>query len=100
LSWEYIQGAPLTQAAQALRLQQRMELFRKVVLAVEFLHQHGVIRRDLKPANVLVGSDLEPKVLDFGLALPLDVRINGTLPPAYFLAEKTPDLQRKFAISP
>lgn len=70
---EYIQGAPLTQAAGALRLPQRMELFRKVVLAVDFLHQHGVIHRDLKPANVLVGSDLEPKVLDFGLALPLDV---------------------------
>ncbi len=69
---EYIYGAPLTQAARALRLPQRMELFRKVVLAVEFLHQHGLVHRDLKPANVLVGSDLQPKVLDFGLALHLD----------------------------
>jgi Protein kinase domain len=69
---EYIHGAPLTQAARALRLPQRMELFRKVVLAVEFLHQHGLVHRDLKPANILAGSDLEPKVLDFGLALHLD----------------------------
>lgn len=66
---EYIHGVPLAQAAQPLRLPQRMELFRKVILAVQFLHQHGIVHRDLKPGNVLVGSDLEPKVLDFGLAV-------------------------------
>lgn len=69
---EYIQGVPLTEAARALHLPQRMELFSKVVLAVDFLHRHGIIHRDLKPANVLVGTDLEPKVLDFGLALRLE----------------------------
>jgi serine/threonine protein kinase len=69
---EYIHGAPLTQAARALHLPQRMELFRKVVLAVDFLHQHGAIHRDLKPGNILVAADLDPKVLDFGLALQLD----------------------------
>jgi hypothetical protein len=68
---EYIHGAPLNQAARPLRLPQRVELFRKVVLAVEFLHQHDLVHRDLKPANILVGTDLEPKVLDFGLALHL-----------------------------
>jgi serine/threonine protein kinase len=44
---------------------------RRVVLAVEFLHEQGIIHRDLKPANILVGPDLEPKLLDFGLALDL-----------------------------
>ncbi len=43
----------------------------KVALAVHFLHGQGVIHRDLKPANILVGADLEPKLLDFGLALDL-----------------------------
>lgn len=70
---EYIQGVPLTEAAHPLHLSQRMELFCKVVLAVDFLHKHGIIHRDLKPANVLVGTGLEPKVLDFGLALHLQV---------------------------
>ena len=69
---EYIQGVPLTDAARALHLPQRMELFSKVALAVDFLHRHGIIHRDLKPANVLVGTDLEPKVLDFGLALRME----------------------------
>jgi serine/threonine-protein kinase len=69
---EYIHGSALTQAAGALHLPQRLELFRKVVLAVDFLHQHGVIHRDLKPGNILVSAELEPKVLDFGLALHID----------------------------
>ncbi|HEY6253073.1 MAG TPA: serine/threonine-protein kinase, partial [Candidatus Angelobacter sp.] len=69
---EYIQGVPLTEAAHALHLPQRMELFSKVALAVDFLHRHGIIHRDLKPANILVGTDLQPKVLDFGLALRME----------------------------
>jgi hypothetical protein len=69
---EYLEGAPLTRAAAALTFPQRAELMRKVVLAAEFLHSQGIIHRDLKPANILVGPDLEPKLLDFGLALDLE----------------------------
>jgi len=66
---ELVEGAPLTQAARPLPLAQRIELFRKVVLAVDCLHQHQIIHRDIKPGNVLAGPELEPKLLDFGLAL-------------------------------
>ncbi|MGO9270444.1 MAG: protein kinase domain-containing protein [Terriglobia bacterium] len=66
---EYVDGAPLTEASRALMLRQKVELMHKIVLAVDFLHQHQVIHRDLKPGNILVGADLEPKVLDFGLVL-------------------------------
>ena len=69
---EYLQGVPLHEAARALDLRQKAELMRKVVLAVDFLHRQGVLHRDLKPANLLVGPELEPKVLDFGLALHVD----------------------------
>ncbi len=67
---EHVQGTPLTQAARRMDLRRRVELFRKVVGAVEFLHRNQMIHRDLKPGNVLVDSDGEPKILDFGLALP------------------------------
>ena len=69
---EFLEGVPLTRAAAALNFEQRAELMRKVVLAADFLHVHGIIHRDLKPANILVGPDLEPKLLDFGLALDLE----------------------------
>jgi serine/threonine-protein kinase len=68
---EYVEGAALTTAAQPLTLSQKVELMRKVALAVGFLNERQVIHRDLKPGNILVGPDLEPKLLDFGLALHL-----------------------------
>jgi predicted Ser/Thr protein kinase len=65
---EYIEGAPLTEAAGALSPGQKAELMYKVVSAVHYLHRHQIIHRDLKPGNILVGPDLEPRILDFGLA--------------------------------
>ncbi len=69
---EYIEGAPLTEAARPLSVEQKAELMRKVLLAVDFQHRNELVHRDLKPANILVGADLDPKLLDFGLALRLD----------------------------
>jgi hypothetical protein len=68
---EYVEGVALSIAAQPLTLRQKAELMRKVALAVGFLNERQVIHRDLKPGNILVGPDLEPKLLDFGLALHL-----------------------------
>jgi serine/threonine protein kinase len=69
---EYLEGAPLTAAARQLTWEQKAELMLKVALAVHFLHTQGIIHRDLKPGNILLGPDLEPKLLDFGLALNLE----------------------------
>jgi serine/threonine protein kinase len=66
---EHLDGAPLTGAARALPFREKARLLLKVLRALEFLHQHRIVHRDLKPANILVGPDLEPKLLDFGLAL-------------------------------
>lgn len=43
-------------------------LMRKVCHSIEFAHDLGIVHRDLKPSNILVTSDGEPHVLDFGLA--------------------------------
>jgi novel protein kinase C epsilon type len=40
----------------------------EITLAVQFLHQHGILHRDLKLENVLVGSDKHCKTADFGLS--------------------------------
>jgi serine/threonine protein kinase len=39
-----------------------------VAEAIQFAHSRGVIHRDLKPGNILIDSNGEPKVTDFGLA--------------------------------
>ena len=73
---EYVEGVPLTEACRALTLGQKVEVLHKVVLAVDFLHRNQIVHRDLKPGNILVGADLEPKLLDFGLARHAEERGN------------------------
>lgn len=61
-----------------LNLRQRMHLFLRVASAVQHAHEHLVIHRDLKPGNILVGDDGEPKLLDFGIAKVVDPRSGPT----------------------
>ncbi len=93
---ELVEGSSLVEAARALTLRQKAELLQKVALAVDFLHAHQILHRDLKPTNILVGVDLEPKILDFGLAQHMESdstrvthpgEIMGT--PDYFSPEHT-----------
>ena len=49
---------------KALRL---LYLIGKVCNALEHAHRHGVVHRDLKPTNILVTRELQPKLVDFGL---------------------------------
>jgi tetratricopeptide (TPR) repeat protein len=74
LVMEYVEGVRLDQycAEQNPTLPQRLELFRKISSAIHFAHQHLVIHRDLKPGNILVTKDGEPRLLDFGIARVLD----------------------------
>jgi len=45
-----------------------LALFQRVCEAVAFAHAHGVVHRDLKPGNVMVGAFGEALVLDWGIA--------------------------------
>lgn len=68
---EFVADAlPITRYAQvhALPLRRRVELFRDVCEGVAAAHEAGIVHRDLKAANILVGADGMPKVIDFGVA--------------------------------
>lgn len=68
---EFIEGATDLREycdRMALDLPQRIDLFLQVCQAVEYGHQRGVVHRDLKPGNLLVSRDGQPKVIDFGIA--------------------------------
>eukprot|EP01017_Pseudomicrothorax_dubius_P026307 TRINITY_DN2923_c0_g1_i2.p1 TRINITY_DN2923_c0_g1~~TRINITY_DN2923_c0_g1_i2.p1 ORF type:complete len:358 (-),score=52.97 TRINITY_DN2923_c0_g1_i2:178-1251(-) len=44
------------------------EIFRQILLALEYLHSQGVVHRDLKPNNILVDKRLKVKIVDFNVA--------------------------------
>ncbi len=60
----------ITEHARAWKLPLREKLvkFASVCDAVSHGHQNGVIHRDIKPGNILVGTDGQAKVIDFGIA--------------------------------
>ncbi|MHC5109998.1 MAG: serine/threonine protein kinase [Planctomycetota bacterium] len=77
---EFIQGIPLTEFAQSRKLdvRARLELIRRVCAAVDHAHMKGFVHRDLKPQNILVNEDGQPKILDFGVARITDSDIRTT----------------------
>lgn len=54
-------------------------LVAKVAQALHHAHQQGVVHRDVKPGNILIGVDGRPYLLDFGLALREEDTVRGPL---------------------
>lgn len=57
---EWVRGDPPRPA--------RLRLFQRICEAVAFAHAHGVMHRDLKPQNIMVGHFGEALIMDWGLA--------------------------------
>jgi serine/threonine-protein kinase len=66
---EYVDGRPLTRyiGASELSLKAKVSIVRQVAEALEHAHERGVVHRDIKPGNILIGRDGRVKVTDFGI---------------------------------
>lgn len=59
--------------------------FHQVIDAVEFIHSKGISHRDLKPENLLLDSNYDIKIADFGFATRL-AKTDSYKGSAYYMA--------------
>src|SRR5262245_12553723 len=68
---EYVTGQTLDRLMQnvgLLPISDTLKIASRVCDALEYMHRHGVIHRDMKPSNIMVCDDGTLRIMDFGIA--------------------------------
>ena len=70
LVMEYIDGKELKDLIPqgGMSIDEVVRLLNPIASALDYLHEKGIVHRDMKPANVRVKPDGTPVILDFGIA--------------------------------
>ena len=78
---EYVEGVTLRDIVHTdgpMEPQRAIEVIADACQALNFSHQHGIIHRDVKPANIMISNAGAVKVMDFGIARALADASNVT----------------------
>lgn len=68
---EYVEGQTLRDIVKTegpMSEKRAMEIMADVCAALDYSHRHGIVHRDVKPANVMITRNGAVKVMDFGIA--------------------------------
>jgi serine/threonine protein kinase len=68
---EYVDGRPLSKFISAptkIPYRKALRFAQQLSEALDYAHAQGVVHRDMKPANILIGKDGHAKITDFGIA--------------------------------
>jgi eukaryotic-like serine/threonine-protein kinase len=69
-SMKFVEGGQLDEVVKRapMSIRQAVELIAKLARTAHYAHEHGILHRDIKPGNILLGAKGEPHLTDFGLA--------------------------------
>jgi serine/threonine-protein kinase len=81
LAMEYVAGCTLRDVLRergALQPRAALDILEPVLAALGAAHRAGLVHRDMKPENVLIGDDGRVKVADFGLVRAVDTQTSAS----------------------